>query len=83
MFFFGTFFHAKRVLGINANRWCASSGLDSEEQVFSVRGTPAKNVVCIMRGKTSKIVVVAGHFDSTSPSASTNAPGAIDNGSGQ
>jgi len=61
---------------------CNAMGYDAEEQVFSVRGTPAKNVVCIKRGNSNKIVVVGGHFDSTSPSASTNAPGAIDNGSG-
>ena len=38
--------------------------------------------VCIKRGRSAKIVVVGGHHDSTSERPSTDAPGAIDNGSG-
>eukprot|EP01119_Soliformovum_irregulare_P015774 TRINITY_DN4495_c0_g1_i1.p1 TRINITY_DN4495_c0_g1~~TRINITY_DN4495_c0_g1_i1.p1 ORF type:complete len:216 (-),score=62.48 TRINITY_DN4495_c0_g1_i1:325-972(-) len=46
--------------------------------------TTAQNIIGIKRGTKypDQIIVVGAHYDSTSGSASTNAPGAIDNASG-
>ena len=57
-------------------------GAKIEEHVY---GTSSwKNLVLTIPGETfpDEIVMVTGHLDSTSPSASTNAPGANDNGTG-
>eukprot|EP01079_Euglenida_sp_SAG-EU17-18_P012194 gene12194-2224_t len=52
------------------------------EQVFSGTGGTSKNIICVLKGTSSDIVVVGAHFDSTSERAQTLAPGAVDNGSG-
>lgn len=51
---------------------------------FTVSGTTARNVIATKPGTTTpeEIYIVCGHLDSTSPQASTNAPGANDNASG-
>ncbi|MBZ0268115.1 M28 family peptidase, partial [bacterium] len=51
---------------------------------FTVSGTQARNVIATKPGTTTpdRIYIVCGHLDSTSPQASTNAPGANDNASG-
>lgn len=51
---------------------------------FMVGGTPCRNLVATRTGVTlpDEYVVVGAHYDSTSPQASTLAPGAEDNGSG-
>ncbi|KJE91757.1 hypothetical protein CAOG_08638 [Capsaspora owczarzaki ATCC 30864] len=63
---------------------CSALGLQVEFQTLKVSGKETRNVVCKHLGRVtpSKIVVVGAHFDSTSQSAATLAPGAVDNGSG-
>jgi len=59
-------------------------GYTAQLQPFRVGSTTAYNVIGIKRGSVdpNKIVVVGGHYDSTSQKASTLAPGAVDNASG-
>lgn len=55
-----------------------------KQEFLMPNGTPTVNVIGVKIGKTipDEIVVVGAHFDSTSQSPNTKAPGAIDNGSG-
>jgi len=74
-----------------AGTWLRDSftafGLDAERDPF-VFGSgvqyPAANVVATLGGRTApdQVVIVAGHYDSTSNDASRLAPGADDNASG-
>ncbi len=59
-------------------------GLDTSYDEFSYSGSDQRNVVGIQYGAVdpSRIYVVCGHLDSTSPDPQTLAPGAEDNGSG-
>lgn len=59
-------------------------GLDSEIRHFTMQGYDCQNVIATQTGTTypEKYWIICGHLDSTSPQASTNAPGADDNGSG-
>jgi hypothetical protein len=59
-------------------------GMTCSLQPFRFGSTNTNNVLCIKTGRTrpSEVVVVGGHYDSTSDQCSTNAPGAVDNGSG-
>ena len=61
-----------------------SYGLSAEQQTFSMSGYDCQNVIAELPGATdsTKIWIICGHLDSTSPSPSTNAPGADDNASG-
>ncbi|MFN8178620.1 MAG: M28 family peptidase [bacterium] len=63
----------------------AALGFDQVEyDPYLANGTPARNVIATQLGTETpqQIVIVCGHLDSTSPQASTNAPGANDNASG-
>lgn len=55
-----------------------------EEDPYVYLGSNQKNLVLTIPGQTSpsEIVLVTGHYDSTSPMSSTLAPGANDNGTG-
>ncbi len=57
---------------------------DVQYDPYTFSSTSARNVVATLPGTVhpEKIVVLGGHLDSTSPQASTNAPGANDNASG-
>ncbi len=59
-------------------------GYTVEFESFYYNGQPCRNVVATKTGVTTpdEYVVVGAHYDSTSPQASTLAPGAEDNGSG-
>ena len=59
-------------------------GLAAEQQTFPMSGYDCQNVIAELPGTvdTTKIWIICGHLDSTSPSPSTNAPGADDNASG-
>jgi len=59
-------------------------GYTVELQSFTVNGHACRNVVATLTGTTTpeQIVVVGGHYDSTSFQADTLAPGAEDNASG-
>ena len=61
-----------------------SLGLSASLDPFTGSGHAMTNVVAIKAGTLypSQIVIISGHLDSTSPNASTLAPGAEDNGSG-
>lgn len=61
-----------------------SLGLSASLDPFTAAGHAMTNVVAIKTGTLypSRIVIISGHLDSTSPSPSTLAPGAEDNGSG-
>ncbi len=60
-----------------------SYGLSAEFHYYSHSGQK-RNVVATMPGQVdpSRVVYFCGHFDSTSPTPATCAPGADDNGSG-
>ncbi len=62
----------------------AGYGYTVELDAFTASGHPCRNVVATLVGSETpdEIVVVGGHFDSTSESAGSLAPGAEDNGSG-
>jgi hypothetical protein len=62
----------------------AALGLQAALDPFTYAGRALTNVVGIKPGTVdpSRIYVLCGHLDSTSPSPTTNAPGAEDNGSG-
>ncbi len=59
-------------------------GYTVEFESFYFNGQPCRNVVATKTGVTTpdEYVVLGAHYDSTSPQASTLAPGAEDNGSG-
>lgn len=61
-----------------------SYGLAAEQQTFPMSGYDCQNVIAELPGVTdsTKIWIICGHLDSTSPIPSTNAPGADDNASG-
>lgn len=61
-----------------------SLGLTASLDPFTGSGHAMTNVVAVKTGTLypSEIVIISGHLDSTSPSPSTLAPGAEDNGSG-
>lgn len=63
-------------------RFFEDLGLEASYQEFRYNGMNVRNVIGIKRGSSPDIVVVGAHMDSTSPSPSSQAPGAIDNGSG-
>jgi hypothetical protein len=62
----------------------AGWGYTVELDAFTAWGQTCRNVVATLPGTTApdEIVVVGGHFDSTSPDPGTLAPGAEDNASG-
>ena len=62
----------------------ALPGLSVETTVFEVGGTAAYNVIATLPGTVlpQELFIVGGHYDSTSQSPSTAAPGAEDNASG-
>eukprot|EP00004_Rigifila_ramosa_P017617 TRINITY_DN42_c0_g1_i4.p1 TRINITY_DN42_c0_g1~~TRINITY_DN42_c0_g1_i4.p1 ORF type:complete len:447 (+),score=122.11 TRINITY_DN42_c0_g1_i4:27-1343(+) len=51
-------------------------------QNFTYSGQTTQNIIAVKPGRTSEIVVVGAHMDSTSPNGATLAPGCIDDGSG-
>lgn len=57
-------------------------GFEASYQAFLYNGSPARNIIGVKRGASDDIVVVGAHMDSTSNQPTTDAPGAIDNGSG-
>jgi hypothetical protein len=60
-------------------------GLTAQRQPFGSSGAPRHNLIAVQPGfdaERAGEVIVIGHLDSTSPQASTLAPGADDNGSG-
>ncbi|MFH0916291.1 MAG: M28 family peptidase [bacterium] len=61
-----------------------SLGLSASLDPFTGSGHAMTNVVAVKTGTLypSQIVIISGHLDSTSPSPTTLAPGAEDNGSG-
>src|SRR5262245_47574620 len=65
-------------------RFQALGYTDVQYDPYTFSTTSARNVVATLPGTVNpqKIVVVGGHLDSTSPQASTLAPGANDNASG-
>jgi hypothetical protein len=65
-------------------RFLAMGFTDVQYDPYSIGGTSARNVVATLPGTDvpESIVIVGGHLDSTSPQASTLAPGANDNASG-
>lgn len=75
--------------GAKALDFCESAmrnmGLTVRRQSFGSAGAPSGNIEAIQPGfdpANAGEVVIIGHLDSTSPKASTLAPGADDNGSG-
>jgi len=62
----------------------AGYGYDVELDPFTVNGNNCQNVIATKIGTVypDEIVVLGGHYDSTSQQAGTLAPGAEDNGSG-
>jgi hypothetical protein len=61
-----------------------SLGYSTTLQAFSSPYGTSHNVVGEIAGRTrpQEVYIIGGHFDSTSPQASSNAPGAEDNASG-
>jgi len=60
-------------------------GLSVRRQAFGSSGAPSANIEAVQSGfdpANAGEVVIIGHLDSTSPEASSLAPGADDNGSG-
>ncbi len=57
---------------------------DVELDPFTFSSTTGRNIIATLPGTVTpeKIIIVGGHMDATSPQASSNAPGANDNGSG-
>lgn len=75
--------------GMKALDYCEQSlkemGLSVRRQAFGSSGAPSANIEAVQPGfdpANAGEVVIIGHLDSTSPKASTLAPGADDNGSG-
>ncbi len=65
-------------------RFQAMGFTDVQYDPYTFSSTSARNVVATLPGveRPGQVVVIGGHLDSTSPQASTNAPGANDNASG-
>lgn len=65
-------------------RFQAMGFTDVTYEHYSFSGTNARNVVATLPGVETpeRVILIGGHLDSTSPSSSTNAPGANDNASG-
>jgi len=61
-----------------------NSNLTITTQLFPVGSTPAYNIIATLHGyrDPENWVIIGGHYDSTSQSTSTAAPGAEDNASG-
>lgn len=61
-----------------------SLGLEAGFQPFTIGGISTRNVVAEIQGETDPedIVIICGHYDSTSGEAEVSAPGADDNASG-
>jgi hypothetical protein len=61
-----------------------SLGLEAWFQSFTVGGISSRNVVAEIRGETDpdEIVIICGHYDSTSNEPEVRAPGADDDASG-
>ncbi len=59
-------------------------GIPAELQYFDMGSYDCENVIGEIQGieDSTKIVIICGHLDSTSPQSTTNAPGADDNASG-
>jgi hypothetical protein len=61
-------------------------GLSSTLQPFRFGSTNTQNVLAVQTGSdpnlNNQIVVIGAHYDSTSPTCATVAPGAVDNGGG-
>lgn len=55
----------------------ADAGLQPRRDTYDVRGHPCSNIEVEIRGASSEIVLIGGHYDSV-----FGAPGANDNGSG-
>lgn len=75
--------------GMKALDYCENAlkemGLQIRRQAFGSSGAPSANIEAVQPGfdpANAGEVVIIGHLDSTSPKASTLAPGADDNGSG-
>eukprot|EP00004_Rigifila_ramosa_P017619 TRINITY_DN42_c0_g1_i6.p1 TRINITY_DN42_c0_g1~~TRINITY_DN42_c0_g1_i6.p1 ORF type:complete len:447 (+),score=128.36 TRINITY_DN42_c0_g1_i6:27-1343(+) len=51
-------------------------------QNFTYSGQTTQNIIAVKPGRTSEIVVVGAHMDSTSNDPNNLAPGCVDNGSG-
>ena len=60
-----------------------SLGLEAERHAFSWGGNDEENIIARIPGLTNpeEIIVISGHFDSTSEQPYTNAPGADDDAS--
>lgn len=71
-----------------ASNWAASFfrslGYSVTQQPFNVGSSATNNVIAVKRGTTTpdRVFVIGAHYDSTSQSPATLAPGAVDNGSG-
>jgi len=65
-------------------RFQAMGYTDVAYDPYTFSSTSARNVVATKPGAEypNRVVIIGGHLDSTSPSATTNAPGANDNASG-
>ncbi|HOY66308.1 MAG TPA: M28 family peptidase [Candidatus Ozemobacteraceae bacterium] len=66
-------------------RSLTAMGLQVRRQAFGSAGAPSANIEAVQPGfdpANAGEVIILGHLDSTSPKASTLAPGADDNGSG-
>ena len=61
----------------------ASLGLEVERHEFSYSGQTEENIIARLPGTTlpDEVIIISGHFDSTSQQPSTLAPGADDNAS--
>jgi hypothetical protein len=61
-----------------------SLGLEAWFQPFTIGGISSRNVVAEIRGETDpdEIVIICGHYDSTSSEPEAHAPGADDDASG-
>lgn len=61
-----------------------SYGLQAEFHLYTQNGGQRRNVIATLPGVVdpTKVIYLCGHLDSTSPTPSTCAPGADDNGSG-
>lgn len=68
------------------NNWAGDpSQIEQDPYSITISGTPytAYNLIYEIPGSaTNSVVIMSAHLDDTSPSASSNAPGAEDNGSG-
>eukprot|EP01124_Arcella_intermedia_P030194 TRINITY_DN6548_c0_g1_i2.p1 TRINITY_DN6548_c0_g1~~TRINITY_DN6548_c0_g1_i2.p1 ORF type:complete len:339 (+),score=96.38 TRINITY_DN6548_c0_g1_i2:26-1042(+) len=70
-----------------ASKWIADRlqeipNLQVTEQVFTEHGCSHKNIVGVLRGTSSRCILIGGHYDSQSEHVARAAPGAVDNASG-